>query len=188
MTDLRGDLEAAMTIGHDVDIEDPAPWTIDDDGKATWALRKVAAAEREIADADRLYKAELARLQAWREQVTTAPKRTVDYMTVHLFEYLERLRWKTPNLHTVTLPGGTITHRTSQRVIVKDADAFMAWAEEHGYERAVKRTPLVSEIKSDLSKTDDGVLVPITVDGENVPGIECEVADNWGLDAAPIAE
>jgi hypothetical protein len=164
VSDLFDDLEAEM-IGPD-DTEVPAG--ADD---ADRLLRRVARIDRELAEVDDLYAAELLRLTDWRDRRRDTLGGSRKHLVGRLELYLRALQENDRKLSSVDLPNGRIVSRKQQPEWVIDEE-FVPWAESHAPE--LLRTPPprapapdVRAIKA-LGVIDGRV---IDVNGEVVPGV-----------------
>lgn len=110
--DFRDDLQPVVAAHR---------FRVDEDGKAEWALRKLAAAE---ADVERLrLQAEdwTARITAWFQQAAKRPVQTVAYMTGQLERYALDRREET-GAATLTLPSGVVSTREQKPAPQVDDD------------------------------------------------------------------
>lgn len=150
-------------------------FVVDDDGKADWAMRKYAGAQRRIDAVGARRTAEADRLADWYEEVTRADQQTVNTMKGLLSEYAVQVRADTGEKQkSVSTPHGKVSTRTSGGLpAVSSVEDLLGWAEEHGL--------MVTRIKYEVEKgvlneaakewavTEDGMYV--TPDGEQVPGL-----------------
>lgn len=173
-------------------------WRITDDNMASWALRKMGDAQREIsgreAEIQTMYEAELERINRWRDVALGETRmgelrRNVAFFEGHLKRYiaevraLERAQEKKKLTGTINLPSGTIKASRSQKLMVTNDEALGAWLLERSLMDLVKIEPRAGEVKKALHKDDDGVLqpkMPIAATGEivDVPGVFIDVYDN----------
>lgn len=197
LEEIRADRDEALAPGLDpsdpVDAEEiekarGEPWRVDGPSTASWALRKMAGAQRELDAIETAYQEEKARLDQWKERVSARPKRSLSYFEMQCNLYMRGLRegeGGDKDLHTKHLPGGTLKHTRSQTVEVLDVDAFIAWVEENDLPLVkTEKTPKKGDLKKVLAKDADKVLQPILVKdgkvtGERIPGIKVEVNDNY---------
>jgi hypothetical protein len=151
-------------------------WRIEDDNSAEWAMRHVAAANREIADAE-------AKAQHWVEQVTdwlTAQRRRpaakIVFFENHLNRYQRARREADPTAKTLSLPSGVVRstmHADTVKIVGKDA--YVAWAETNAPETLKAHPQPVADKVQDRFKIKDGQIVDATT-GEVavVPGLMIE--------------
>lgn len=109
-------------------------WTIEDDGAAEWAMRKVAEAQYRI-NVDSANAAEWKRrIDAWLADRSLRDQRVVSYFTGVLREYALRVREQSKGKRkSVDLASGVVrTTKTGGRVTVEGDEAFTAWAMDAG--------------------------------------------------------
>ena len=63
------------------------PFTIDDDSKADWAMRKLASIRRKQAENQAIHDRELQRVQEWLLRVNTALERDAEWFEANLRPY-----------------------------------------------------------------------------------------------------
>lgn len=185
MTDLHDLQLGAHSLPDDPDQREG--WQINDDELAAWALRKIAAAEAEIARVRALADAEIARVQAFVEDGCTGPNRDVEFFKSKLVDYRRRLERDRPDLaQTYKLPSGVLKRaKNPDRVQVVDPVAFTAWAEVNAPD-CLSVVPVVSAIKASpvlnhgpLEDGARGVVVPMVAEGgEVVPGVVWQVGED----------
>lgn len=165
----------------DYDEDDPstwdAPWSINSDGEADWALRKLAAARQEKERLQQRHDEAVAEAKAWLERESKRPDRTIDFFEGHLRAYHQSKR---PDGSRYPLLHGTLTSRKGSEVVeVEDAEAFMRWARVY--------VPGLLRVKEEIDKaavkklpSKQGVFV---VDGEIVPGVRLVEKDrSWKVE------
>lgn len=168
MTDLADHL---LTLGPDLSDDDERErWEIDGDNLATWALRKIARAEAEIARIRAEHQAQVAEMDAWAEAAERGPERDIAFFTAKLIDYRRRLEAADPKLaKTYKVAGGTIARRAGRTsTVVVDEAAFLAWARENALE-AVTVKPRVSAMGA---WPDSGGEVFDPATGDAVPGVQ----------------
>lgn len=105
-------------------------WRVTDDPDAEWAMRKLAAVERErddVREQAQLWRDEISRWE--RERCRPLDARAA-FFEGALIDYLRELRDADPAVKSRKLPSGTISSRSSgAKVVIADADAVIAWAE-----------------------------------------------------------
>ena len=67
----------------------PEGWTVRSASDADWALERIAAAQREIAEAEEQFRAAVKRLEERRDALLKAPARTVEFFHGHLRMWAE---------------------------------------------------------------------------------------------------
>lgn len=170
--------------GYDDPTEDDDPtderWTVDNDRKAAWALRRLAEHQAEVNRINDAAHDEVVLIDQWRTDATRGPQSSIDFHRACLIAYRDRLEADDPELvtkrKTYKLPGGELK-RTKGRLSVRvvDEDAFLDWARVNET-TAVKELPLVAPLKDGSYEFADGKVV--TADGEVVPGVEAVTPDD----------
>jgi len=183
LTDLYAievDIDAETAEGEDAKPE-AERFRVDGPETATWALRKLAAAEAEIDDAKTLAASEIARVEQWYDEVTRRPARDVEFFRGLLIDYMRSRHAEDPKCKTVKLPAGTLTARAGQpKIDATDIEALKAYADtlDDEYRSSIIRTKYeanVSGMKGLLVPKDEGdplgapLVDPST--GEVVPGV-----------------
>jgi phage host-nuclease inhibitor protein Gam len=110
---------------------DSAPdFVIRDEAGATWAMRKLATAQRRIREIERQAAVEHDRIERWETHATKSDQSTVDYFTEALGNYVKRLRQE-DGRKSIALPDGTVKSREIKESFkVEDLDAFVKWVHE----------------------------------------------------------
>ena len=158
------------------DLQDEARerFTIQDDGAASWAMRKLRAIRAKQAENDRLATDERARIDAWLTSVNMPLDRDAHYFEAILMDYALRCRENPDDgRKSIALPTGKIATRTTQPKWSVEADAFLQWARSaHPDLVRVKEEADLTKIKATLAihETDTGIVVT-SPEGELVPGI-----------------
>lgn len=143
------------------------PFVVDTDAKAEWAIRKLSAVRKRIAEAEQIAKDEIYRVEQWLESQKKSLSNDAEYFEALLITYGERCR-TVDNRLTVSLPHGKIKSRaTKAKVSVNNEEEFIAWAKDNAPDLLrVKESVNVGE----LNKLIDGDVV-VTADGEVVPAV-----------------
>lgn len=186
---------------HGAVAEPTTPWRIENDHVATWALRKLAAAERETLRLIDLATAEMERIKEWLERESRRPARDAEFFRGHLSAYWRREMaaelepliekgmtpeeaWEQVRKKSRSLPTGKLTaRRTPAGVEVVDEEQFVRWAQENGYEELLRAKPALDAIKklpvegSSVEVVADGVRYP-------VPGVKVKPTE-FRYDAKP---
>lgn len=175
-TDLA---EHLLDNGPDIDTSDNDArerWQITSDDQAGWALRKMARAQAERARIKDQATAELDRIEQWAKEADAAAAHDEQFFAGKLVEYRRRLEDADPKLPaTYKLPWGTLARRKGREsVIVEDADALTSWALDNAPE--LLRYSPDKKALGDLPRTPDGA--PVSSDGEPVPGVTVQRADD----------
>lgn len=163
-------MSKALPIDDFEIIEEPVreAFIVDDDGKADWAMRKLASVRRKQADNQSIYDREVARVAEWLQKVNTDLERDAEWFESNLKPYalLERSNGR----KSILLPHGTIkTTAGRPKIEITDEIAFLAWAESS--------QPELIRIKKEIDKkvlntllTDSGDV--ISTQGEIVPAVQ----------------
>ena len=141
------------------------PFTVTDDGKAEWCMRKIAEAD-----------AELEKMKAWHKaQIQTAQDRhdsDVAFFTGLLRAYFNTVPAKeTKTLWKYGLPSGDLViSKPKQDYACEDPGALLKWCDENEPDMVkVERSPKWGEIKKRLTMTDAGIVDSAT--GLKVDGV-----------------
>lgn len=146
-------------------------FSIQDDGAAAWAMRKLRAIRAKQAEYERIAKDERDRIDLWLAGVNAPLDRDATYFEQILGDYALRVRENPDDgRKSLALPAGKIATRTSQAKWQVDAEQFLTWARDaHPDLIRVKEEADLTKIKETLNVTADGVAV--SPEGEPVPGI-----------------
>lgn len=196
-----------MSIVGEVTTEPVPPpdvaWRIENDHVATWALRKLAAAEVEQARISELADAQIERIIDWRTKELRKPKRDEEFFRGHLSAYWRREMaallepliekgmtpeeaWEAVRKKSRSLPTGKlVARRTPAGVEVVDEEAFVRWAQENGYEELLRAKPALDAIKK-LPVYDGGVYVEVPHDPAKEPAEAPETFPVPGVKVKPV--
>lgn len=151
-------------------IEEQArePFTVDDDSKADWAMRKLASIRRKQADNKAIFDREILRVSEWLDKVNTDLERDAEWFEANLRPYALQERYN--GRKSVVLPHGTIkTTAGRPKIEIENELEFLAWAETS--------QPELVRIKKEIDKkflntllTDSGDV--ISTQGEIVPLVQ----------------
>jgi hypothetical protein len=150
-------------------IEEPLreAFVVNDDSKADWVMRKLAAVRRKQAENKAIHDREVARVTEWLEKVNTDLERDAEWFESNLKPYAFTERWN--GRKSIVLPHGTIkTTAGRSKIEIENESEFFAWAE-------VSQPELI-RIKKEIDKkvlntllTDTGDV--ISTQGEIVPSV-----------------
>ena len=165
-------------VDPDAEIEKPEGerFRVDDDGSASWALRRLAEAEAELASREAVAAAEIATVERWLEDASKQPERDREFFSALLVDYMARRHEADPKTKTISLPAGKLTARAgSTKLVVVDPELFFEFADAvSDSDRPVyvreKVEPNLADLKKCLAAADDGTVVD-TETGEPVPGL-----------------
>lgn len=136
-------------------------FTIDDDGKADWAIRKIAQAQQRMAEREQFVQVEVDRLKDWKQKANDADQRSIAYMTDLLQSYFDQLRnsGALGKKKSYKLPHGALKVRTKNVQYAKNDDVLMTWAEENRPE-IIERKPSIKwgVLKADLEIREQAIV------------------------------
>lgn len=152
------------------------PFRVDTDSKATWAMRKYAEAQAEVAATIAIAEAEIERIQQWASHAVTGPTATMAYMEAQLSMYALAVRAETDGKRkSISTPYGKVATRAATEKWQIDDEAFIEWAKTNQpdwVETKMVRAIDVPTLRKALAAEEitEGV-VAITPEGDIVPGI-----------------
>lgn len=173
-SEVAAEIVAAQTDGDTI-----APWRCDTLDAAEWLLRKVGAADREVAEVRRQATEWRQRIDEWEDDAVRRPEARRAWAVAHLtvFALAERAAGR----KSVTLPSGKVSTRQASKptVRVADPDVFVQWAKASlsEAEQAMALTapkPLVSGIRTLVHAHEIGGAIVVEHGGEEVPGLVAE--------------
>jgi phage host-nuclease inhibitor protein Gam len=165
-------MEAKESLQKFLDSEtDQQGFTIDDDSKANWALRKIAQHKKKIEENNLLAEEEIYKIEAWNKQMNDEAQQSIDYFQSLLAEYAGEKRKSDPKFKTLKLPSGRIRFKKQQPQYVYDDDAVLESLKESGYTDFVKVKESVDKagIKKQFKAVNGGLVDPDT--GEFIDGV-----------------
>lgn len=145
--------------GFQPEIPEPHPaqspyrWSITDMPSAEWAIRKYAALDSEIAEAEQLAADWIEQVRQWLDRTKRPLVRRRGFFEEHLTGYALRRRHEDPRFKTLKLPSGDVPTRLQPaRVAVRDdkasVETFVEWALEHAPDTVkAKWSPVADEVK-----------------------------------------
>lgn len=170
-------MNADPVIDHDLAYTDPEltdetreTWRCNDDQAAAWAMRKLAHRKQLVANAEGVRDRERERIDAWFIQESAKHDRDIAFFTGVLVDYARRQREE--GRKSIDLPTGIVrTRAAGDRVVVRDAAAFVQWALYNAPDLLrIKHEPIAADVNGALTAAPDGTVV--SEDGEVVPGVE----------------
>jgi len=142
-------------------------FTVDDDSKADWAMRKLASLRRKQAENKAIAEAEIQRVTKWLETVNTSLENDASYFEAVLTPYA--LLQRSEGRKSVLLPHGTIkTTAGRPKIEIEDEEAFLAWAKESENSVIRIKTEIDKKALNALIRDDNQV---ISTQGEIVPAV-----------------
>lgn len=120
--DLNGEGDMIDFLKDGV-IEQKPGFSINDDGKAEWAVRKIAEAKEEKQRMADFYKSQL-------EAITSRCDQTIEYMQSLLFEYFSSVPRKATKtgIEKYALPSATLQFKPAAIDYARDEDKLLEWA------------------------------------------------------------
>jgi hypothetical protein len=164
-------------------------WEILDDENASWAMRKIAAAQQAIGRIDRVAEAEYQHVSEWRAREIATHESTIAFFESRLYAYASEQRERYDR-KTVSTPWGSIRSRTRPaRLSVSDRDAFVEWARVHHPDLVeVQYRPNSAKFGEAFRVENEGGAI-MTHDGEPVPGVEWFGGGIiYRVDAGPVGD
>lgn len=159
-------------------FHDDHGFVVDNDSKADWALRKLAAVRRRLRERQLFVEAELARLRAWQAKLDAEDTRFIGYLEQLLAVYFARLEaeGRLGRRKSYRLPHGQLTTNQTPTQWEVDAAALLRWAEPLGLVR-INKTSAWREIKARLipAAPQPGAAAIDATTGELVPGVTVKV-------------
>jgi len=142
---------------------------VDDDSKATWAMRKLRSLEAKVAENQRIAADEKARIEEWLAHVNESIESDAAYFRGLLVMYAREQR-EADNRKTITTPYGAIKSRQgSVTYDIFNKDEFLDWA-RHYLPDAIRVTEAPDKrALADLVSAVDGKV--ISGEGEVIPGV-----------------
>jgi len=146
-------------------VEKSEHFVVDNDEKASWALRKLATLRKKMAEQDAIAQKEIERVQQWLETAKKSLENDAEFFESLLLMYAQKQRVDEGRA-TISLPYGKIKSRaTRAKVQVVNEEEFLAWAKESQPELIrVKETANISElsklVKDSLVVSDTGEIIP----------------------------
>lgn len=174
LSEITPDLDTEV-----VDTRTGEPFVIDNDRKATWAMRKLLEHQQAVAEVVAIGNAEIERIQQWATHEVDKHAPSIAYFEAILIGYGKQERDRDPKRKTITTPYGKVTSRAGQDTYLIDPDEFLPWAEKNHPEWVkVEKSPRLAEVKAATSveSTESLGLVAMLPEGEIVPGVTVEAA------------
>lgn len=162
--------------------ETTGAFVVDDDAKATWAMRSLRAIAQKRAEIDRIAQSEIELIEAWANDEKQKFADKAEYFEGLLKRYAQECRENPQDgRKTIQLPYGKISSRkTPDKIAVADFEGFKKWATENDRLDLIriKEEAAIADIKKAFPLGDspeatmDGFV--ITPDGEIVNGLTAE--------------
>lgn len=162
------------TIPHILDIEstrarpDDAPFRIETDLQAEWAMTRLAEVRAEDSALQEIARTEITRITEWCAQEAKTLRAHADHFVNLINDYAHRQR-RDCDRKTISVPHGKISSRYTQPKFEIDDETFLAWAQEHAPNLVrIKHEPHVGAMREHLVIDGSKVIDPSTgvvVDG-----------------------
>jgi phage host-nuclease inhibitor protein Gam len=150
---------------------------VDDDQKADWALRKIAAVKAQKADIKAQAEQQMNVIKQWETEQAERLEKDVEYFTSMLISYATQKRESNPKFKTQKLPHGKIGFRKQQPQWMFDDDIVSKLKKSgNGALIRIKEEPDKVAMKKLLSVQGNKAVDLST--GEIVPGITVDVRDD----------
>lgn len=171
MQELNDYLLAAYEEPMDPQDEGYDAFRIENDDMANWAMRKIAKARKEFAEAEQQAERERERIETWLGGKRRAKERDEEFFTGLLTAYYLPQHMEDPKRKTFKLPAGAFQVRAQQPDYQRDDVALVKFLEEHvmpDYLEVVKK-PKWAELKKRIEAR--GGIAILSDTGEAVDGI-----------------
>jgi phage host-nuclease inhibitor protein Gam len=167
--DRQEQYDLAQAEYYAVERGEETPFSIDNDSKADWSIRKIAAARADHARIVALAKEQITELEVKIEAEDARLRNATDWLTSQLAAYVETVPCKqTKTQSTYRLLSGTLKRKRGME-FRRDDDALVPWLRQTGKAELIKEEARWAELKKLLTFSDDGTA--LTTDGEVVPGV-----------------
>lgn len=186
---LEEDTETAQaTVAVDMMLGRAEPhWRPTDLRTAEWAMRKVAAARRHLAELELSAETWHRSIDRWLERVSVRWIRTMDYFEGALIGYAAQVREADPKAKTLVLPSGEVSSVGRKAApTITDPDALVQWLERNAEGMGLPLADLVkrTEVKKPIAKAVSQMVQVVEVE-PGVLGIRFKGAAVPGVDVRP---
>jgi hypothetical protein len=165
-----------------VDAQETA-FTITDDSLAQWAMRRHNHYLQRITAHDDLAASEIARVEAWRDEVNAPLRQHLAYFQSLLEQWARQVRETDPAIKTVHLPAGELsTRKVKGRIDIADDAELITWASANLPGVVVTKQTVSKSALGKLTRDGDRL---ITEDGEIVPSVTVG-ADSVRVQIVPV--
>lgn len=150
-------------------IEPKKAWEVDSLESANWALRKIAALDKNNKEIEKLANNERQRIDEWQKKETENNQQTIDFFTEKLSKYYAELLLINPK-EQIKTPYGAVTTRKIPAKLEYSENSIEE-LENKGmsdYIR-IKKEPDKTRLKNDLIVTGTGSV--FTKDGEKLDSV-----------------
>jgi hypothetical protein len=151
-------------------------FTIDDEQKANWALRKLRELEQEKKQNEEFARREKEKIDAWLEQENSKIDRLIEFFEGKLAVFADQIKQENPKFKSKRLPNGSFGYRKEpDKLIVQDEEKLIVSLELNGRDDLIKIKKLPDKrlMKKTLTVISDGrVIDPET--GAIIEGVVIE--------------
>lgn len=164
--ELEQALEVYEAVGDERD-----KWRIRDEEGANKYMRIVRSLEGQVAEVDKMRKAEVERIDAFYQGQREEIDGKAEFFRQLLVDYYQRQREQNPKYQLKT-PWGKVTSRRTKSPQWLDEPQTLAWLKASGHGDLVKVEESIrkAELKKAMNEADGHYIDPAT--GEIVPGVE----------------
>ena len=166
LPDLKHELDDIVA-----DEEKQRGFRINDDGAASWAMRKLAEINDQLLSNEQIHKQETERLNLWLTEVNKPLESKTLFFKSILEDYARRER-NEKDRKTISLPHGKVSTRPASDKWETDTATLLAFLKTNELTDLikVKEEPSMTAVKNAFTVTPDGQV--LTAEGEIVPGVK----------------
>jgi len=143
-------------IPHDLDVEilkerpETAPFRIEDDSAADWAVTRLAEVRQEIEAIQSMASREIERIKTWCDTESKTLVARGTFFESLLEDYARRQRHDADR-KSISVPHGKVSTRFTQPKFEINNEIFIPWALEHASQLLrIKQEPSVSAMREHL--------------------------------------
>ena len=165
------ELEEALELGE----EEVNTFTITDDIKADWALKKIAEERKEFERLKAIAEQQMEEIELKIKHLEETTERKTAFLRGCLAQYFETVPHKaTKTQETYKLLSGSLVFKLPSQKMVKDDEKLLEYFKQNNMNEYIKtkETPAWAEFKKNLSIVDDKVIDTST--GEVVEVVKVE--------------
>lgn len=146
------------------DEEEKQGWSVDSLESVNWALRKIAALNKQINENEQLAKEEKNRIEQWEKRENTSHKQSIEFFEQKISEYHRELLADDPKAKIKTPYGQVSSRKVAAKI--EYGDNTIQELKELGLDEYVRVKEEVNkaDLKKVLNITND--LKVVTADGE----------------------
>lgn len=163
------ELDQALEV-YDAMGDERDKWRIRDEEGANKYMRIVRSLEGQMAEVDKMRKAEAERIEAFYQGQREELDGKAEFFRALLIDYYQRQREANPKYQLKT-PWGRVSSRKVKTMDWRDEAQTLAWLEESGHSDLVKVEKSIkkADLKKAMNAADGCFIDPAT--GEVVPGV-----------------